>query len=112
MSFFIMAKTVVMSLFRKPATKLYPFAPRTYYSRTRGSIRINISECIFCGFCSRKCPTSALVVSRDQKSWEIDRLRCIICGYCVDVCPKKCLDMENTYTNPSEGKNKEKFSNA
>jgi formate hydrogenlyase subunit 6/NADH:ubiquinone oxidoreductase subunit I len=107
-----MTKVVLKSLFRKPATERYPFAPRTYVARSRGSIAIDISVCIFCGMCSRKCPTSALGVSRTEKTWEINRLRCITCNYCVDVCPKKCLRMENTYTAPSKGKNVEIFHHA
>ncbi len=112
MSFFVMAKTVLKSLLKKPATIRYPFAPRVYDARTRGSIMIKVSDCIFCGACSRKCPTQALAVSRDKKTWEIDRLRCITCGYCVELCPKKCLRMENTYTAPSRDRHKEIFTNA
>ena len=104
-----MTKTVMKSLFRKPATVAYPFAPRVYDAKTRGSIEIDIAACIFCGICSKKCPTEALAVSKSDKAWEIDRLRCIACGYCVDVCPKKCLKMNNTYTPPSRGKKKETF---
>lgn len=112
MPFFTMTKTVLKSLFKKPATRRYPFAPRTYPARSRGSIAIDISACIFCGMCSRKCPTAALTVDAKQKSWEIDRLRCITCGYCVDVCPEKCLRMHSAYTPATKDREKERFSRA
>jgi ech hydrogenase subunit F len=98
MSFFNLAGTVLKSLFRKPMTVRYPFAPREYLPNTRGSIEIKISDCIFCGLCQRKCPTSAIVVSRENKTWEIDRLRCVSCNACVEVCPKKCLAMIEQYS--------------
>ncbi len=112
MSFFVMTKTILKSLFSKPATEAYPFKPRTYPKYSRGSIAINTADCIFCGICARKCPTQALKVSRDAKNWEIDRLRCIACGACITVCPKKCLSMKNTYSAALTIKQKETFSNA
>ena len=107
MSFFSLAKTVLKSLFSKPATGRYPFAPKEYVKGSRGKIEIDIKRCIFCGMCQRKCPTAALAVAKSDKTWEIDRLRCVICGYCVDVCPVKCLRMENTYTPPCEKRTKD-----
>ena len=112
MSFFVMTKIVLKSLFRKPATLLYPFKKRIYPKHSRGSIVINIANCIFCGICARKCPTAALEVFREAKAWEIDRLRCIACGYCVSACPKKCLSMESAYAPASKDQQKERFSNA
>jgi len=99
-----MVRTAIKSLFGRPATRRYPFGPkRAYYKNTRGSIKIDITGCIFCGLCQKKCPTGAITVTKEEKKWQIDRLRCIICGYCVEVCPKKCLKMEPDYTGPSTG---------
>lgn len=112
MPFFVMAKTVLKSLFRRPVTRKYPFAPRQYYKNTRGKINIEIRQCIFCGICQKKCPTAAIKVDKEQKSWEIDRMRCIACGYCVEVCPKKCLSMHNQYTPAKSSKQKDKYQNA
>ena len=100
MALFCMAKTVLKSLFKKSATVKYPFAPQQYHKNTRGKISNDISRCIFCGLCQRKCPTFAISVSKDEKKWAISRLHCMTCGYCVEVCPKKCLAMENCYTEP------------
>jgi ech hydrogenase subunit F len=112
MSFFLMAKTVLKSLFRKPATRRYPFVVRPFYKNTRGKISIEIGNCIFCGICQKKCPTAAINVGKNEKKWRIDRLRCISCGYCVESCPKKCLAMENEYSQPVIIRKKEVFKNA
>jgi ech hydrogenase subunit F len=112
MQFFIMARIVLKSLFRKPATIKYPFGPKVLSKAARGSIIIDISQCIFCGMCQRKCPTSAIVVNKEEKTWMVARLSCITCGYCVEVCPKKCLRMDNQYTEPMLTRHEELHKNA
>lgn len=101
MAIFKIAKTVLSSLFKKPATLMYPVVPRKWQENTRGHIAIDIDACIFCGICGKKCPTDAITVDRTSKSWSISRMGCIQCSNCVDVCPKKCLRNENTYTTPN-----------
>lgn len=103
---------VLKRLFQKPSTLMYPIKKRAYYERTRGHIDIEIESCIFCGICSKKCPTAAIEVNRNAKSWGIERLRCIQCNCCVEVCPKKCLSMGGSYTAPSEGSVKDVFCDA
>jgi formate hydrogenlyase subunit 6/NADH:ubiquinone oxidoreductase subunit I len=98
MKVLIFAKTIIKNLFSRPATRMYPTVAKKYFPRARGQVAINIDECIFCSICARKCPTGAINVSKDDKSWEIERLRCIQCNSCVDLCPKKCLSMLNAYT--------------
>lgn len=112
MSFFSFTKTILKSLFSKPATLMYPFVPRKFYQNTRGSIVIKIEDCIYCGICQRKCPTSAIGVNKVEKTWEIDRLGCVACNFCVEVCPKKCLAMNNQYSAAAINKNKEIFHGA
>lgn len=112
MSFLVMAKTVLKSLFRAPATVRYPFAPRTIRPGARGSVVITVADCIFCGMCQRKCPTAALAADRKEKTWQINRMRCITCGYCVEVCPKKCLAMSGQYSPPARTQEKETYRHA
>jgi len=100
---------VLRSLGKKPATLMYPVIPRQWYERTRGRIEIDIDACIFCGICSKKCPTDAISVSRDEKSWTIQRMNCIQCSCCVEVCPKKCLVNEAGYTEPGTEKVTDRF---
>lgn len=104
MNLFAMAKTVTKSIFKKPATLMYPERKRTYADITRGQISIEIDLCIFCGMCSRKCPTDAITVTKEKREWSIDRLYCITCGSCVEVCPKKCLHMETHYSPAVTGR--------
>lgn len=101
---FKLGKMILRSLFKKPATLMYPVVPREWQERTRGHIENQINDCIFCGICQKKCPTNALVVDKAKRSWTIERMQCIQCSCCVEVCPKKCLTNENTYTSPSTEK--------
>lgn len=110
--YFSMSKTVLPSLFKKPATRLYPYVQRKPFKNTRGKVEINISSCSFCSFCQRKCPTGAITVTKTDKKWEINRLQCIACNACVELCPKKCLSMENCYTTPEVASRKDSFRDA
>lgn len=103
---------IMRSLVAKPATSMYPVNKREYYGNTRGRIGITIENCIYCGICSKKCPTGAIKVDRSEKVWEIDRLKCIACNYCVESCPKKCLAMENQYSSPTTIKEMEVYKDA
>lgn len=107
MPIFKMAKIVTRNLFSKPATVLYPVVKKGVYANTRGSIGIEIEKCIYCGICSRRCPTGAIAVDKNEKTWTIEPFNCINCNYCVEVCPKKCLTMDNAYTTPATQKVKE-----
>ena len=100
---------IIRSLFKKPATLMYPIRPRIWTENTRGRIEIEIEDCIFCGICARKCPTDALVVDREAKSWTISRMGCIQCSCCVEVCPKNCLENEAGYTEPALQKRVDAF---
>jgi formate hydrogenlyase subunit 6/NADH:ubiquinone oxidoreductase subunit I len=96
----VIGKTVMRSLFGKPATAMYPIIKNDFYPKTRGSIELNVADCIFCGMCDKRCPSDAISVSRPDRKWEIDRTRCIVCNFCVEVCPKKCLSTNRQYTAP------------
>ncbi len=100
-------KTIIKSIFKKPATRGYPFVTREPFNATRGKIGIHIDQCIFCGICAKRCPSQAIEVKKENKSWEIDVHRCITCKLCVDVCPKKCLTQANIYSKASVSADKE-----
>ena len=100
MKLFSMTKTLMKNLVSGPATLMYPMRKRVYTEITRGRVEISINDCIFCGLCSRRCPTHSIVVTKDPKEWQIDRLKCCACNLCVEICPKKCLTMENQYFPP------------
>jgi ech hydrogenase subunit F len=101
--------TELHNLFSKPATRNYPAQPREYPQRTRGHIENDMDLCIFCGLCSKKCPTGAITVDRAAKTWAISPFSCIQCGFCTEGCPKKCLSMRQTYTQPGDEKKTNSF---
>lgn len=110
MNIMTFTKTVMHNLFSKPATRMYPQQPRIYPERSRGHIEINIDTCVFCGLCSKKCPSGAIAVNRAEKSWSIERFGCIQCGYCVDSCAKKSLSIVPGYTEPGAQKRVDTYS--
>ncbi len=97
------------NLFSKPATRAYPDVPARRVNGTRGSVQVNIDECIFCGMCNRNCPADAITVDRATKSWTVRRMNCVQCGYCVQSCPKKCLTMDGAYSAPAPEKMSDLF---
>lgn len=104
MATFKIANVIAKSLFKKPATLMYPVVPREWQERTRGHVEIDVTSCIVCGICAKKCPADAIVVDRASRTWEIQRMQCIQCNSCVDTCPKKCLTMAPEYTQPDTQK--------
>jgi len=109
MAFFSISKLVMGWSVKKPATRLYPFDKREPYAATRGSVVIDIGKCTFCTLCEKKCPTDAITMDRNTRSWTIDRLRCIQCKACVDACNKDCLGMDHQYTAPSTSRSVDTF---
>lgn len=100
----------IKNLFSKPATSSYPKVARVYPEASRGHVEINIDDCIMCGLCSRKCMSGAITVDRNTKTWTIERMGCVQCGSCVTACPKKCLSIVPGYTQPSEEKTVDSYS--
>jgi ech hydrogenase subunit F len=100
MAFFEMAKTALTTILHRPVTIRYPAQPAKKTGISRGHVTIDESRCISCMACQRRCPAQAIVVLKEEKTWQIDRLRCVVCRACVEACPVKCLFMDTQYTAP------------
>lgn len=86
--------TVLMSLFKKPATVMYPAVPVKMPDQFRGKIVFDAEKCIGCKLCMKDCPTAAIAINKvGDKRFEcvIDLARCIYCAQCVDSCPRDAL---------------------
>ncbi|MDD5155088.1 MAG: 4Fe-4S binding protein [Candidatus Omnitrophica bacterium] len=94
------AKQLMKSLFKRPATINYP-AHRSDMGRGfRGKLRFDPKLCIGCKMCMRDCPSGAIKISQaaDKKfEAEINLGKCIYCGQCVDSCPKKALQITGEF---------------
>ena len=93
-------KSTLKTLLRGPFTRRYPKVAREPFAGSRGQLVIDANACIYCTLCAKRCPSNALAVSREAKTWTFDPYRCIVCGYCVEACPKKCLSMRNEHFKP------------
>lgn len=100
MVFFEMVKTALRTVLQRPVTILYPAQAAKKTPLSRGHVVFDGSRCISCSICQRKCPSQAIVLNKEAKSWQIDRFRCVVCSSCVDTCPSKCLSMDTQYTAP------------
>ncbi len=96
-----MLRVILNNIFKKPATRLYPFEKRKAFQHARGHLVPNLDECVFCGLCQKKCPANCLSVNRQEKTWTLNAFSCIVCGLCVEACPKKCIVMDPNHRSPS-----------
>ncbi|MDD5194242.1 MAG: 4Fe-4S binding protein [Candidatus Omnitrophica bacterium] len=90
-----MMRQVLGSIFKKPATILYPAAKLEMPDKFRGKLKYYAAACIGCKLCMKDCPTGAIIINKvGDKQFEaiIDLARCIYCAQCVDSCPKKALE--------------------
>jgi formate hydrogenlyase subunit 6/NADH:ubiquinone oxidoreductase subunit I len=95
-----MLRDVWRSLFRKPATRKYPFERHPAPARLRGVLHFNPEKCTGCGMCIRDCPANAIeLLTLDKKNkrfvlrYHIDR--CTYCAQCIETCSYNCLEMSN-----------------
>ena len=96
-----MFMTTLKNLFSKPATRLYPAVPANLADDSRGRIVYDMSKCIFCGLCERRCPTNAITMDKANKRQTVSRARCITCAVCVENCPTDAITMRPEYAPPA-----------
>jgi len=94
---FGLLKQTLTNLLSSPATRGYPANTRPDFAGARGHLDMDPAICIYCGACSKRCPTKAITVSREPKEWKLEVGRCIVCGHCVEICPKKCMWLDTRH---------------
>ena len=92
---------IVPSLFKKPATDLYPFERNPTPERLRGRLVWKADKCVGCNLCVKDCPTEAIkIFTLDKKAKRFVMRyytdRCIFCSQCVQNCRFGALEMSNT----------------
>ena len=95
-----MIEDVFESLFKKPATQIYPVERTATPANLRGKLFFDPSACTGCNLCTKDCPAHAIelitldrAAKRFVMTYHIDR--CIYCGQCMTGCKFKCISMSN-----------------
>jgi len=91
------ARLLIQSLFRKPATINYPAQRSGMPKGFRGKLKFYPEKCIGCKLCMRDCPSGAIEIRKigeNKFEAEINLGKCIYCGQCVYSCLKKALDYQ------------------
>jgi ech hydrogenase subunit F len=96
-----MLSNSLRNLFRRPATRLYPQEPFEPVPLLRGHTEYDMTKCIMCLLCSKRCPNEAIETDREARQHKVHRMRCMACGLCVDTCPTDTITMVPTYSPPA-----------
>jgi formate hydrogenlyase subunit 6/NADH:ubiquinone oxidoreductase subunit I len=96
----VMLSDILTSLFKKPATEMYPFVKEPAPERLRGELIWDPAKCTGCQLCVKDCPADALeliVLDKVNKRFVMryNADKCIYCAQCVMNCRFKCLSMSN-----------------
>lgn len=91
---------VLRSLFRSPATELYPYVRKPSPDRLRGKLVWEPEKCAGCMLCVKDCPSDAIeliVLDKVNKRFVLryHADRCTFCAQCVVSCRFDCLHMSS-----------------
>ena len=107
-----LSKMTLKSLFRNTDTVLYPLQEAPVYENLKGTVSVDIEQCILCGICQKRCPTGSITVDKAEKTWAINRFSCVQCELCITDCPKHCLTMSTQRPAVATAKTQDVFTHA
>ncbi|BBI01144.1 NADH dehydrogenase I subunit I [Buchnera aphidicola (Nipponaphis monzeni)] len=96
---------IILNLFAKSETKMYPEEPVLLPPRYKGRIILTLDStgnerCVACGLCSAVCPASCISLEKTElngrwyaKFFRINFSRCIFCGLCEEACPTTAIQL-------------------
>lgn len=93
-----MLSDVFRSLFRRTATRQYPFERQPGPPSLRGKLHWDAEKCTGCCLCSKDCPAKAIevvLVDKAEKRMVVryHADRCTYCAQCVFSCPQNALQL-------------------
>ena len=99
-SLFYLLPQLWRTLFTRPITVRYPFAPLKLPLYFRGRVVVDAERCRGCGLCVRDCPAFALELERESR--DKFRLiyypdRCAYCSQCETSCKLGAITLINAF---------------